>query len=199
MGRAPPPGRISLLCDYVGGRSLGGMKLLIVGSLALLSASAAFAQTAPPPAGPAAEVLRSYKAQEMNVVKAAEKMPEADFAYKPTPDVRTFGRVVNHVTEAQLHTCSALTGTTFDKTKVPGEDASKDTIVAALKASFEACDKAYGSLTDANVLEMVSVSPTIKRTRLGMAWGNVSHDNEQYATLSLYLRLKGIAPPTSEK
>jgi hypothetical protein len=38
-----------------------------------------------------------------------------------------------------------------------------------------------------------------KRSHIGVAWGTVSHDNEQYATLALYLRLKGIAPPSSEK
>jgi hypothetical protein len=70
--------------------------------------------------------------------------------------------------------------------------------VAALKASFDACDKAYGALTDANVAEMVSVGQR-KRSRIGMAWGNVSHDNEQYAELSTYLRLKGLVPPTAEK
>jgi hypothetical protein len=32
-----------------------------------------------------------------------------------------------------------------------------------------------------------------------MAWGNASHDNEQYAELSTYLRLKNIVPPTAEK
>lgn len=173
------------------------MKLTI--AAVLLTASAAFSQATPPPAGPAAEVLRSYKAQELNILKAVDKMPAADYTYKPTPDIRTFGRVVNHITEAQFHTCTALNGMPFDKTKVPTEEATKDTIVAALKASFEECDKAYASLKDANVLEQISVTPTAKRTRVGAAWGNVSHDNEQYATLSLYLRLKGIAPPTSEK
>jgi hypothetical protein len=34
---------------------------------------------------------------------------------------------------------------------------------------------------------------------LGIAWGNVSHNNEQYATLALYMRLKGLVPPSSEK
>ena len=33
----------------------------------------------------------------------------------------------------------------------------------------------------------------------GLMWGTVSHDNEQYATLALYLRLKGLVPPSSEK
>ena len=38
-----------------------------------------------------------------------------------------------------------------------------------------------------------------KRSGTGLLWGNVSHDNEQYATLALYMRLKGLVPPSSEK
>jgi hypothetical protein len=34
---------------------------------------------------------------------------------------------------------------------------------------------------------------------VGLVWGTVAHDMEQYATLALYLRQKGIAPPSSEK
>jgi hypothetical protein len=105
---------------------------------------------------------------------------------------------VNHITEAQQHTCSALNGTTFDPKSVPSDTADKATIVAGLKASFDACDKAYGALTDANVAELVGTAPR-QRSRIGMAWGNASHDNEQYAELSTYLRLKNIVPPTAEK
>ena len=94
--------------------------------------------------------------------------------------------------------CSALSGTAFDPKSVPSDTADKATIVAGLKASFDLCDKAYGALTDAYVREAVSAGP-VKRTRIGLAWGNVSHDNEQYAELSTYLRLKGIVPPTAEK
>ncbi len=133
------------------------------------------------------------------MIKAAEKMPAADYQFAPTPEIRTYARVVNHITEAQFNTCSRLNGTTFDKAKVPSDTADKATIVAGLKASFDECDKAYAALTDANVTEMLAAGPTNKRSRIGFAWGNVSHDNEQYAELSTYLRLKGLVPPTSEK
>ena len=154
----------------------------------------------PPPAstGPASEVLRSYTTLKPNVIKAAEKMPDADYQYKPTPDIRTFARIVNHITEAQAHTCTSLNGAAFDAKMVPSDTADKATIVAALKASFEECDKAYASLTEANAVEMIPSGKT-KRSRIGFAWGNVSHDNEQYAELSTYLRLKGLVPPTAEK
>lgn len=161
--------------------------------------AAAVAQTAATgaAAGPAAEVQRSYAAVKGNILKSAEKMPAADFGSKPTPEVRTYARVVNHISEAQLHSCGAVNGTK-DLAKVPAETADKAEIVAALQASFAECDKAYASATDANLAEAIAAGPA-KRSRIGLLWGNVSHDNEQYATLALYLRLKGIAPPSSEK
>ncbi len=126
-------------------------------------------------------------------------MPPEDYSFKPTPDIRTFARVVNHVTEAQMHSCGAANHTDPSAVqKVPAETADKAAIVEALKASFAECDKAYAALTDANMTEMLQAGPA-KRSRLGLLWGNVSHDNEQYATLSLYLRLKGLVPPSSEK
>ena len=152
-----------------------------------------------PTPGPAAEVLRSYTALKGNVLKAAEKMPADAYQYKPVPDIRTYARVVNHITEAQSRTCTALLGDKFDAASmVPSDTADKDAIVAGLKASFDRCDKAYAALTDASAPEVITTFMG-KRSRIGMAWGNVSHDNEQYAILSLYLRLKGLAPPTSEK
>jgi uncharacterized damage-inducible protein DinB len=147
----------------------------------------------------ASEVQGNYQRLQPNILKAADKMPAADYSYKPTPDIRTFARVVNHVTEAQLHICGAANHTDPSALpKVPAETADKAAIVEALKASFAECDKAYSGLTDANMTEMLQVGPA-KRSRLGLLWGNVSHDNEQYATLALYLRLKGLVPPSSEK
>jgi len=153
----------------------------------------------PPVPGPAGEVQRSYAAQKDNLLKTAEIMPGDLYQYKPTPDVRTFARVVNHVTEAHVRGCGAVNGTPpAERMKTPADTADKATIVAGLKASFAECDKAYVSTTDANFTELLSVGPA-KRTRAGVLWGNVSHDNEQYSALSMYLRLKGLAPPTSEK
>ncbi len=154
------------------------------------------APMAPPPVpGPAGEVQRSYAAQKDNLLKTAEITPADLYQYKPTPEVRTFARMVNHVTEAQVRACGEAPA---ERMKTPADTADKATIVAGLKASFAECDKAYGSTTDANFTELLSVGPA-KRTRAGVLWGNVSHDNEQYSALSMYLRLKGLAPPTSEK
>lgn len=161
-------------------------------------AAAQMAGMGAPPVGPAAEVQRSYNGVKANILKSADKMPAEDFGYKPEPDIRTFARVLNHVTEAQLHGCGAANGTPMASLpKVPAETADKAAIVSALQASFAECDKAFAALTDANLTEGLSMGP-MKRSRIGLMWGTVSHDNEQYATLALYLRLKNIAPPSTE-
>jgi len=149
------------------------------------------------PTGPAAEVQRSYASLKVNILKAADGMPAESYSFKPTPEIRSFARVVNHITEAQLHSCGVVNGTK-DLPKVPAETADKAAVVEALKASYAECDKAYAGLTDANLSEMFPLGPG-KRSRVGLMWGNVSHDNEQYATLALYMRLKGLVPPSSEK
>lgn len=150
-------------------------------------------------ASPAAEVQRSYAGVKANILKSADKMPADAFGYKPEPDVRTYARVLNHISEAQLRSCGTANHTApTELAKVPAETASKDEVVTALKASFAECDKAYGAITDANTTEAFTAGQG-SRSHIGLLWGNVSHDNEQYATLALYLRLKGIAPPSSEK
>ncbi len=175
--------------------------LPLVLPLTLALAPAAFAQAPPAaaaPVGPAAEALAAYNRIKPNVLKAAEKMPDASYQYKPTPEIRTFARIVNHVTEAQFQSCTLVNGVKFDPKSVPSDIGTKAEILAGLQASFAECDKAYGALTDANLAEIV-VNPRVKRSRITLAWGNISHDNEQYAELSTYLRLKNIVPPTAEK
>ncbi len=141
------------------------------------------------------ETKRAYEAVKKNLLATASKVPEEDLAFKPTPEMRTFGEVLGHVIMAQTHTCGAL---------APGgseggaQFTTKKEIQAGLQASFERCDKAYDALTDANALEMIK-TPRGERTRVGTLAGNTTHDVEQYAALGVYMRLKGIVPPSSEK
>ncbi len=178
------------------------MRIRLVYAMAgLMLTGVAFGQApaAAQPTGPAGEVQGSYARLKVNILKAADEMPAGDYQFKPTPDIRTFARVVNHISEAQLRSCGAANHTAADAlAKVPAETADKAAIVEALKASYAECDKAFAGLTDANLSEMLAAGPA-KRSRVGLMWGTVSHDNEQYATLALYMRLKGLVPPSSEK
>ncbi len=151
------------------------------------------AQTTP---SMSAEVKRAYETVKSNLLKAADKMPEDSYNFKPTPDIRSFGEVLSHVVTAQVHSCSAVAG---DSKNIDlAKNASKADIGSALQEVFGECDKAYATLTDANASEAIK-TPRGVSTRLGTLAGNTTHDVEQYAILSVYLRLKGIIPPSSEK
>src|SRR2546430_297447 len=96
-----------------------------------------------------------YNMVKNNVVKAAEKMPEDNYAFKPTPEVRSFGQLVGHVADAQYSFCSAALG---EKNPAPGIEKSKTSkadLVQALNAAFAYCDKAYDGMTDAHAAETV--------------------------------------------
>lgn len=140
------------------------------------------------------EAKADYTAVKNDLLKAADKMPEADYSFQATSSVRTFGALVAHVTEVQSWVC----GTLLDSRSKPAEQGkTKADLVAALKASFATCDSAYDSVTAANQSQIAGTG-LLKRSRLAVLFLNNEHDNETYGTISLYLRLKGIVPPSSE-
>ncbi len=145
---------------------------------------------------PATEVKQAYNGVKNNMLKAADKVSDADYSFKATPDVRNFGELVAHVADSQLRLCSALNGA--PKQATAGSKTTKADLVAALKDSYAECDKVYDSITDANALEGVSIGRGGPRTRVGALWGNVTHDNEMYGYMAVYMRLKGVVPPSSE-
>lgn len=140
------------------------------------------------------EMKAAYTSVKDNLLKAAEKVPEADYAFKASPDVRTLGELFQHIAQAQANYCGRVNG----KMTPPNFGSkSKADIVSALKASFENCDAAWDTVTDANASEPVGQG-RMAGTRLGMLIRNAIHDNEEYGYISVYLRLKGIVPPSSE-
>lgn len=170
--------------------------LAIMGTLALF-ATPLFAQA--PAAGSApstADAIRQmYSTVKNNLVKAADKMPDDGYAFQPTPAERTFGGWIAHVADAQTAGCSRVLGT--PKTPGAASKTTKADLVAALKDSFDTCDAAYSGLTDANANDTVQ-SFRGPMTRLASLAGNVVHDNECYGSIAVYLRLKGVVPPSSE-
>src|ERR1700677_1348316 len=139
-------------------------------SLMILAASLAGvcslpAQTANPLI---AETKGAYNSVKGYLTRAATAMPEEDYSFKPTPDIRTFAALVGHIADHQMNYCSTSRGA-----HKQGDAASKTTkadLVAALAASFAECDAAWDSVTDANAMEMMG-----QRTKLGTLILDVVH------------------------
>jgi len=141
------------------------------------------------------ELKQNYDMRKNAILAEADRMPDADYSFKATPETGTFGSRVSHVADAQMMICSAVKGES-KKADTAGKTSKAD-IMAALKESFDYCDGVYDSLTDATATQEVKVFGH-PETKLSALWGNVVHDNEMYGYMAVYLRLKGLVPPTSE-
>jgi hypothetical protein len=160
----------------------------------------------PPAAGQkvglATSLQRGYAGIKLNLTQNAEKMPEADYGFKPgsMPEVRPYGALFAHVANAQYGGCAAVKGVPnpnqgndLEKTKTAKAD-----IVKALADSFAFCDDAYSSTTDENAMQFVKAGPN-EVTRAAALYGQIVHDNEMFGTSNVYLRSKGIVPSSTER
>jgi len=162
-------------------------------ALSLSGAGALMAQTPNPLI---AEQKAAYTSNKNNLIKAAEKMPEDAYSFKPTPEMETFGARMIHIAN-QIGTCSGLTGER--KTNPAAGKTAKADIVAGLKASFDACDAAWDSMNNDTAMAMVAGRGGTQRTKLTALIGNTTHNTEMYGYISVYMRLKGVVPPSSDR
>lgn len=180
------------------------MRIFVYSALLILGTTAtALAQT--PPANPlSAGAKKSYDIIKGYVLKAAEKMPEEHYAFKPTPEVRSFGQLVGHISDANFVICGMVAGekppaggfepaTSIEQTKKTKAELSK-----ALADSFAFCDKAHAGMTDAAGAAIIKTFVG-EAAKLSFLEFNTHHDFEHYGNIVTYMRLKGLVPPSSER
>jgi uncharacterized damage-inducible protein DinB len=174
--------------------------LVLAALLVPAGASAQMGNQAPPQAiGLALGIQRGYAAVKQNMLEAAEKMPEANYMFQPTGEIRMFGQLFGHVANAQFNQCSQAKGEANPNQGVNNEEKhTKAEAFAALKASFDYCDPVIAALTDQSAMEMVQTGRNT--TARGWVLANlVAHTNEMYGTTGVYMRLKGLVPPSTER
>jgi uncharacterized damage-inducible protein DinB len=175
-------------------------------SAAVLLIVPAVSSQPPPPAGGqkiglAISLQRGYATLKTNFSQAAEKMPEADYNFKPgsTSEARTFGAAIAHIAQSQFGQCSALKGVPnpMQGKNLEQELKTKADVTKALAESFALCDDLFAQVTDANATEMVKQGPN-EVTRAAALYGVIVHGNEMAGTAYVYLRSKNIVPPSTE-
>jgi uncharacterized damage-inducible protein DinB len=128
------------------------------------------------------------------MVAIAEAMPADKYSFRPTPEVRSFGEIINHVAgegRMELEVVGGVqpgTPERYDSLKNRAE------IVRALSEYFDYGTGVLASMTDQQALESVTL-----RQRPSPRWavvvGAIGHNKEHFGNLVTYLRLNGITPP----
>ena len=171
----------------------------------LITASMASARQTPAGGGGqtislASGLQRAYAGIKANLTEAADKLPDADYTYRPSPDIRPYGAQFAHTANAQFNACAAAKGeanpngsANLEQTKTTRAD-----IVKALADSFAYCDPVFAALTDQSALE--SVRQGQNQVARGAVLANlVAHSNEEYGVITVYLRTKNVVPPSTER
>lgn len=181
------------------------MRALLCALPILFLADAAPAQAQADPHAPAAAeanpmsafTKQGYEKLKEWTLRSAEKMPEESYGFRPVETVRTFGQILGHLADSQIRFCSAALGEASPAPKGGEARSAKGDVIASLKSAFGTCDRAYAALTDANGTEPVKFvwGPM---PRLHLLTANDMHMAEHYGSLTTYLRMKAIVPPSSE-
>jgi uncharacterized damage-inducible protein DinB len=142
------------------------------------------------------------------MVETAEAMPDDKYNFAPPASdgdfkgVRTFADQVKHMAGANYMFGAAILGekppAEMGGENGPSKLTSKADIVKYLSDSFAYLQKALNSINESNVLEQVQ-SPfgSRKVTRLALATIALSHPNDHYGQMVVYLRMNNIIPPAS--
>src|SRR5688500_713000 len=152
-----------------------------------------------------AVIQRSFNVFTNYLVMAAEMMPESGYAFRPTPDMRTFGQQINHATGAHYSFCNqAGLPPGVQKQTAPNlaSITAKPAIVAALKESIAYCDRVLAAASE----EWLSGSAAgLGGSSSGLIHGmrahafiyNAVHSAEDFGTITTYLRMQGVVPPST--
>jgi len=181
-------------------RNKGNLSALLLIAVVLATATLALAQNtaSQPVADPLVAAQKAFDARVQDyLIRAAEKMAEEDYTFKPSPDVRSFGQMLAHVADTQYYFGSLLLG---EKNPQPGIEKNKTTkadLIQALKEAFAYVNKAYDGLTDAKAVEQATFSGR-QGTKLTILTINYAHNSEHYGNIVTYMRIKGLVPPSSE-
>lgn len=149
---------------------------------------------------PANPLSANFKASWTNIggllARMAEKMPEADYRFKPTPEMQDFGVRMAHIIGANMRGCATAKGE--QKPLTFSAAPTKAEIVTAAEAAKAYCDGLFNSLTDADLMKTVAAGRGGQRPVFAILQGSLEHSQEMYGYMAPYLRLKGIVPPSSE-
>src|SRR6266568_9026850 len=155
----------------------------------------------PPSANPVSDSLRSqWNGVKRNIKESADLMPEENYSFKPTPEVRSFGAILAHVAGASYVLCASARDekTPYAEDYFEKNATTRAAIVKATNDAIAYCDAAYTAVTDATAGDMVPAAFGSGRvSRANSLVSQIAHDSEHYGNLVTYFRLKGMVPPSS--
>ena len=157
------------------------------------------------------QVLDSWRTIRTDTANAVDDFACEELAYRPTPEVETFGHIARHVLDASDGLTGMLLAGEDDFTAAGFRDRMKSymrplpegftsaDLAAALRESMEHLHKHLSARPAEFFAGMVTRFDGQKVTRLEMIQFIKEHELTHRSQLFMYLRLKGIVPATTRR
>jgi uncharacterized damage-inducible protein DinB len=152
-------------------------------------------------------IERQFNKIETDILTTAQAMPESKFDFTPESlgvdnanlaGVRTFSGQIMHLATDNILIWSVITGDSvradIEDVNGPRNIKSKQDVIGYLKNSFEIGRRAISTLTSQNAMDMIQFRWR-KLPRLDLAFYALTHANEHYGQMVIYLRICGLVPP----
>ena len=171
-----------------------------VGSIPLTAQVNPYKDGTPGVTGYRGEVLAEVMIQEDKLTRLAQAIPADKFAWRPSPDVRSFAEVFLHISAANYNLYK-LVGTPppsgIDVKNLEKSTTDKDKVIATLKDSFSHAKTAIRAMPDADLDKSLDWFGG-KNTERGILLFIVRHAAEHLGQSIAYARFAGVVPPWTE-
>ncbi len=146
------------------------------------------------------DVQNDWLRNNVMLYLVAGAMPEDKYGYKPTPEQQSFGERVLHAAGVNVDLLRTLGG----KTPAPVlnmKATTKADAMAALQQSGEYGAALLKEFNEPQLAERVASPPFMgpKSSRQRIVYFLMTHSQDVYGQLAVYLRLNGITPPLSRQ
>jgi uncharacterized damage-inducible protein DinB len=156
-------------------------------------------------------VLGTWKSIRADAAQAVEELPEGDLAFRPLPELMTFGEIARHILGAG-HALSGLLLEGVENFQVPEfrqmlerhvfplpETSNAAELAAAMRKSLEQRLAELARQSPEFFAGIVTKWDGAKLTRLEMVQFLKEHELTHRSQLFTYLRFKGVTPITTRR
>lgn len=128
---------------------------------------------------------------------AADSMAEADYAFRPTPDVRSFGQLLAHVAASNYLFCASALGEPAPASDIEKTKTTRGDIRQALIESMDYCDRAFATMHDETNAKAMRAFRKAQFPALAVLNFRNYHALLHWGNAITYMRLRGKVPPTA--
>ncbi|MCF0054212.1 DinB family protein [Dyadobacter sp. CY356] len=166
------------------------MKKLLLSALLLFTAQTLFAQTA------TTKMIAEFERAKTYTKQYLDAMPEDGYAFKPTPDMRSFAQQMDHIADVNYAFVSAATGkaSPFKESLEKAADQSKTAVTKTTLDSYDFIINALKELKDADLEKDVKVFGKDLKVKTAFE-KDFEHQTHHRGQTTVYIRLKGVKPP----